>query len=136
MKTLVICRGIPGSGKSTLARDLLRFDAVVCSADDYHTTPDGRYDWKPEKVGEAHAWCRGKAEGAMLADARMVVVDNTNIQRWQFASYLRLAERYGYTVQYAVPQTPWAWDPVECWRRNTHLVPFETIRRMKEQYEP
>lgn len=138
MKHLVIYRGLPGSGKSFRANKLASVTTgVICSADDYHVNKaTGRYEWDPKKIGEAHAWCRGKAEGLMAAGHPVVIIDNTNIQHWQFAPYLELAAKFGYETEVAEPPTSWAWDTVECWRRNTHLVPLETIVRMKEQYEP
>ncbi len=137
MKQLIIMRGWPSSGKSTeAARWEANQEAVVCSADHYFVDKEtGEYRWDPRKIGEAHAHCRGKAEGLMAAGYHTVVVDNTNIQKWQFATYLELAERYGYHVDYDCGRAPWRNDAEECASRNVHGVPVETIRKMMEQFE-
>lgn len=137
MKQLIILRGWPGSGKSERAASWeCSQNAIICSADHYHIDKEtGEYRWDPRKIGEAHAWCRGKAEGLMAADYDTVVIDNTNTQKWQFAPYLELAERYGYCVEYDQGRAPWRDDAAECASRNVHGVPVETIRKMMEQFE-
>jgi len=137
MMTLVIMRGAAGTGKSTRVKEYWEHHgAVVCSADHYYIDKaTGEYRWDPKKIGEAHAWCRGKAEGLMTAGYHTVVVDNTNIQRWQFTPYLELAERHGYFVKYDYGRAPWRANAEECASRNVHGVPVETIRKMMEQFE-
>lgn len=136
---LYILRGLPGSGKSTLARDIAASDldnTVVASADTFFIDEEGEYKFDPAKLPEAHAWCRGKVEGAMAAKAAHVVVDNTNIRVAHFKPYLDLAEVYQYKVKIVMPETIWAWDPLECFKRNKHGVPLAAIQRMDSTFEP
>lgn len=140
-KKLYIMRGLPGSGKSTLARTLTLPELIV-SADDYFTAGNN-YIFDRRRIGQAHAWCEGRIEsllavfGTYFPDDQniSVVVDNTHTRRWEYAKYERLAEKYGFEVLIKFPQTPWAWDPEECARRNKHKVPIEIIHRMLNRFE-
>jgi len=134
---VVILRGLPGSGKSHFAQILNNevdgFVRVV-SADDYFTTK-GHYDFDPRKLSEAHAQCFKKylmhvigtselAWGEPIVsnsfDKEMVlIVDNTNINRWEISPYLQAAVAFKmpaviYTVQC---------DTKRAYERNIHKVP-------------
>lgn len=130
MKKMVIMRGLPGSGKSTLASGL----GVVYSTDDFFVGGDGVYRFDPAKLGEAHAWNQVRMREALRGEGP-VVVDNTNIRLWEMAPYVAMAEEAGWAVEVAAPSTPWARDPVECARRNSHGVPLATIERMLAAWE-
>lgn len=136
MKTLLIVRGLPGSGKSRFVGDLVVdiLTKVVCSADDYFMK-NGKYDFHPEGLPEAHRKCQEKAEAAMKGDAHLVVIDNTCTRHWEMEPYYTLAERYGYYVtEITVGRV--GQDMVERYHlRNNHGVPVETIRKMAEQWE-
>src|SRR5271157_1250098 len=108
-KKLVIMRGVPGSGKSTKAKELAEarfYDGghpVICSADDYFVDMDTKqYTFDPKRLPAAHTYCRGKAEGAMEADSDMVIIDNTNMRRWDFSVYVKMAEQHYYKVEEVV----------------------------------
>lgn len=141
MKTMYIMRGLPGSGKSTLAQSLASVreweSSFIASADNYFMTEAG-YVWEPRLIGEAHAWCRGLAEGFCTAACHgdKIVIDNTNIHVADFASYLAIAAKTGFDVEIIEPDNAWSWDVFECYKRNVHGVPLATIKRMKERYEP
>lgn len=134
MKKIVILRGLPGSGKSTKVMERYP-DAVVCSADNYFINPlDGVYRYNPERIGDAHKWCRFNAIAAADASAPVIVVDNTNIKYSDFRAYLEIAEAYGYEVELVESDTEWKWDVDECAKRNVHGVPREAIQRMKDRW--
>ena len=63
-KILYLIRGISGAGKSSLAKSL---GGKHIEADMYHLDKNGNYDWEPEKVKEAHAWCQNQVINWMLA---------------------------------------------------------------------
>jgi predicted kinase len=134
VKELYIMRGLPGSGKSTLARFLAQGSPVL-SADDFFVTKFEGYRFIPSLIGDAHAACQSRCENLLKAGAPLVLIDNTNTQLWEFAPYLRLAEQYGYTVIFVEPETVWAKSPEECFKRGTHGVPLETIRKMAARWE-
>jgi tRNA uridine 5-carbamoylmethylation protein Kti12 len=134
MKRCLIMRGIPGSGKSTLARFLKGSDSsgVIHSTDDYFMV-DGEYRFDPSKLGENHkknfeAFCNDIEAGNPL-----VIVDNTNTQKWEYAAYLNMAEMHGYQVGICSMPHPSVEVAVA---RNTHGVPEVAIRRMLDRWEP
>lgn len=140
---LYIMRGLPGSGKTTLASSLE--GAVRLSTDQYWERPDGRYDFNPSLLSDAHEWAKVRAKGLMSIGRHKfdlnlpscdLIIDNTNIKVEHMRPYLELAEQYGYEPVTLQPMTPWAWEVEECAKRNIHGVPLETIQRMKDQFEP
>ena len=70
-----------------------------------------------------------------FSTAPLIVVDNTNVRLWEMQPYVESAIRNRYQVVFAYPDTPWANDPHECFRKNQHGVPLETIVRMHDSWE-
>jgi len=114
--TVIVLRGISGSGKSTVAAALARAaetlgrTAVICSADSYFLDPvTGEYLFDPSKLPAAHAACLAFFENALSVDAThssparnsnkvappVVIVDNTNTKRWEYAKYEDYARKVG-----------------------------------------
>ena len=139
---LVLIGGLPGAGKSTRAVDALRAFRVTHGWDDplVHVEADGYfmqggvYRFEAAKLGEAHAWCRGLAEGALWGGAPLVGVANTGSRRWEREPYRKLAERYGAAFEW-VDLFDGGKDDAELARRNLHGVPAEAIGRMCERWE-
>ena len=102
-KTLIITRGPSGSGKSKLTEQL---DAPVFSSDDFWMST-GTYDFDPQYVDESHSWNQGRVEEAMQGGSPVIVVDNTNAQFWEMKPYVKMAQKYGYSVQFKEPD----WHP-------------------------
>jgi NEDD4-binding protein 2 len=135
MGTLIILRGLPGSGKSTVARGLKseQLDATICSADNYMVDETGMYQFDPSRLSFCHQACLAAAKEAMSANQSLVVIDNTNTQKWEMRPYINAAKSAGYAVE--------IWEVgnrVDCdvyAQRNTHQVPVETIRKMAERWE-
>ncbi|KAJ3294181.1 NEDD4-binding protein 2 [Rhizoclosmatium sp. JEL0117] len=140
-QTLVILRGCSGAGKSTLAAELLQSNptALVFSTDDFfRQNESGEYKHDPSRLSEAHAWNQARAAAAMASKAPVVVIDNTNLQRWEAKPYVECALKEGYSVVVKEPTTDW-WvrkDVNELFKRGTHGVPYEAIAKMVERYEP
>ena len=121
MKKLIIMRGLPGSGKSTLAKSL---GGVVCSADDFLG-----------KNIEENLNYLLFALSAMESNEPLIIIDHTNIKYWEYKPFIAFGLQFGYTVEYLSPTTPWAWDPVKCFRKCKHGVPLEVIQNMKNNFE-
>jgi predicted kinase len=135
-RELLILRGLPGGGKSTVAKSILEGSSsvIVCSADDYFMV-DGRYEFDPARLGKAHQACIMSADRSMANGYALVVIDNTNIKKEHYLPYIKMAEKYGYTV---TVRTIGSVDPsvVSTYhKRQVHGVPEETIRRMAETWE-
>jgi predicted kinase len=126
MKHMIIMRGGPGSGKTTIARKMASvIKADVLSADDYWLC-DGRYEFKPSELGQAHAQCFRRTVYAVVHQTTNVVIDNTNSRAEEYIAYLALAVAFGYTVQIVRVLC----DPEVAFARQIHDVPqdkFEEI---------
>lgn len=137
-KICFIMRGLPGSGKSTnvQAIKLQHKNALVVSADSYFSAEDGSYEFSKDRLAEAHEMCRKVVEQAAEKGLRHIVVDNTNIMRWEMGEYFRLAKLFNYVVLLVEPRTPWAMDATVLAAKNTHGVPEEHIRFKMEKFRP
>jgi hypothetical protein len=102
-KIVYIFRAIPGAGKSTIAEHITGLCAMarksftVCCADDYFMV-DGKYMWDAEKIGNAHAWCKGKFLDAVETGVDTIIVANTNTTARDVRHYRNLAVDHKYTV--------------------------------------
>ena len=141
-RRLVLIGGLPGAGKSTRAVEVLRAFRVAHGWDHplVHVEADGYfmqggvYRFEPAKLGEAHAWCQGVAEGALWGDAPLVVVANTFSQQWERDPYVRLAQRYGVQVEW-VDVGDGGCSDAELAARNVHGVPVAVIVRMRARWQ-
>lgn len=118
-KTLIILRGVSGAGKSTVADMLAEGLWPVCEADKFHYTEDGVYDWKPENMQAAHAWCQAEVKDMMGWNFRRIIVSNTSTSEKELKPYLDLASENGYRVISLVVENRHGNDSV-------HNVPQET----------
>lgn len=99
-KTLYLLRGVSGAGKSTLAATLEESlpEAISLAADDYHYDTTGNYNWDPNKVHDAHLWCRGAVKESMKQLYKNIIVHNTNTTQKEIKPYLDLAGKFDYKV--------------------------------------
>lgn len=123
-KELFLLRGLPGAGKSTLAESI---GGKHLEADMYHIDANGVYNWKPEKVKDAHEWCQFECARAMEWELK-VVVSNTFTQEWEMKPYFELAQKHGYRVFSLVVENRHGGV-------NEHNVPAETLEKMKQRFE-
>lgn len=128
--------GCPGSGKSTLAKKLAEdINAVICSADDFHIWwGRGKYDWAPIRQKYAHDYCKYMFLSAVSL-GKNVIVDNTNTKVSEMRPYVKMATENEYEILFIEPETTWKYNAEECFKRNTHNVPLETIQRMISQLQ-
>lgn len=127
--TVVIMRGIPGSGKSAVAKAIAAGVNCIASADHYFEKK-GRF--RAAELQEAHDSCKARFTELLEKKERMVIVDNTNVKKRDFIWYEREASRHRYAVVYVVMAEM---NPEICYKRNQHQVPFDTIKRMSEEFE-
>lgn len=150
MKRVVIMRGLPGSGKSWYAKniaDAYRQEGekvLIVSADDFFqkqmTSQTGEgytiYEFNPFKLPEAHQDCFRRFLEALQKGVNIVIVDNTNIHRWEYASYSEATALAGYELSIIEYRAETIDDVKVCIRRNTHKVPAEYIAKMAIEFEP
>lgn len=137
MKTIIL-RGAPGFGKSTYATKVLpqvlgveAEEIAVCSADDFFVGSDGVYDWKPAMLGEAHKYCRALVYKHLTfndGSIKVVVVDNTNINKEDMAFYWGLGTLFG-DVEFHQLQA----NVKVAADRNIHGVPEKSVLGMAER---
>lgn len=136
-KVMFIMRGLPGSGKSTLVRAIKTHykEAVVCSADSFFVQKDGSYAFDVKKLPQAHEECADLAQKAAEMSMCHIVVDNTNVLRWEMGKYFRLASEYGYAVIVVEPKTPWKLEPVELAAKNIHGCTAELVKQKMKKFK-
>jgi predicted kinase len=148
--TVHIMRGVPGSGKSTRAKELTSPE-FICSADDYFISKEtGGYVFVPHEIGKAHQACLKKfvdllhkytiAEGHICGPEGLhVVVDNTNLRRWEYETYVKIAELSAWDVEFhefVPPRDNTLGDYVRnCASRNVHSVSPNAVLRMASIFE-
>lgn len=125
MTTLYIMQGVPGSGKSTLADAMAKsMFALVYSTDSFFYR-EGVYKFDPQKLGEYHALNFERTIRALDAGIN-VIVDNTNIQRWQCRPYVEYAVKIGVPVVFVRVTGEF---------ESIHGVPKSKIQQMRSQLE-
>ncbi len=131
---VVILRGCSGSGKSTYIQKNFP-NAYICSADHFFTGNDGIYRFDPMLLGEAHRYCYRKFLLAItdkeLSRPKIIVVDNTNTQIFEFYGYVQLAWAYNIPVEIIRMNTPI--DIAAA--RNLHGVPFKKVKSMQDRFQ-
>jgi predicted kinase len=134
-------RGLPGSGKSTTARNLqlalstVEKPVALYATDDFWIRPNGMYDFNYDLITPAHKWNQKRVELAMMSHID-VIVDNVNTTWKEIEPYVKLAYMYSYVVQLHESDSPWAMNVEECYERTLHGVPYSTILRMYQEWEP
>lgn len=143
MKQVFILRGLPGSGKThyahNLADELVAGDEsqyLICATDDYFYDQNGEYHFDKFKLPQYHNLNLARFINALSQGLPLVIVDNTNIKKWEFVAYAQAATALGYQVKEVVVgeikdkslQHLYA-------KRNTHGVALKTISKMAYMFE-
>lgn len=145
-------RGISGSGKSTYAKKLYNDEIKnlgdrqnisanetknlniisICSSDDYFMI-NGEYKFNYEMLNEAHNSCLRKfLDVVHHSEIRVIIVDNTNTQTWEYAPYSAIAKAFGCELIIVEVQR----DILDCINVNQHKVPANSIKAQYERFEP
>ena len=122
MKNLLLIRGVSGSGKSTFAKMLGGKNYEV----DHFFYENGKYNFNPDRLKEAHEWCRNKVENEMLLENPFIIVSNTFTDPWEMEVYFNLAEEFGYKVTTIIMENRHG-------NSSVHNVPEKTLKRQKEK---
>ena len=132
---VIIMQGLPGSGKSLFAKNYAKdrgenhHDPIV-SADQFFSAL-GHFD--PKRLPEAHSFCMVEYIRHLRSKSPLVIVDNTNTQRWEHRPYRSLAYAMGFKYN-IVNLFDAGLEDGQLAKRNLHGVPEETVSRMRERY--
>ncbi|WP_394190853.1 AAA family ATPase [Pseudoalteromonas atlantica] len=143
MKQVFILRGLPGSGKSyyaqTLADELVTGDQsqyLICSTDDYFYDEQGEYKFDKFKLSQFHNLNLARFINALSQSIPLVIVDNTNIKKWEFIAYSQAAVALGYQVKEVIVGEVKDKSMQHLYaKRNSHKVPLKMISKMAYMFE-
>lgn len=127
---VLIFRGLPGAGKSTYLSKHFP-NAVVCSADQYFIDQSGNYNFNPKLLNEAHRSCFRKFLTACNVGNKLIAVDNTNTQLFEFYGYVQVALAYAFDLEIIRLETP---IDIAA-KRNVHGVSLNNVKLMKERFQ-
>lgn len=140
MGSIILVRGLPGSGKTTAAKMISAISSEgrhhapeLCAADDYFYNDEGIYTFDPTLLGTAHADCQARAMLA-IENGRSVVIHNTFTQRWEMEPYIQLAHAHDCRL-IVLSVFDGGCDNETLAARNTHGVPLESIKAMRDRWE-
>ena len=134
-KMIILMRGLPGSGKSTLADYLsVHYEGHIISADSFFMK-SGYYCFDPQLLGYAHEYAQKRAEDWARINAKLIIVDNTNLESWEMMPYARIAEKCGYLLVFAEPKTAWKYTPRTLAKKNSHGVTANAIEQSLRRFD-
>ncbi|WP_105168356.1 AAA family ATPase [Pseudoalteromonas sp. T1lg23B] len=143
MKQVFILRGLPGCGKThyaqTLADELVAGDEsqyLICSTDDYFYNDEGEYHFEKFKLPQFHNLNLARFINGLSEGIPLVIVDNTNIKKWEFVAYSAAASALGYQVKEVIVGEVKDKSMQHLYaKRNTHGVALRTISKMAYIFE-
>jgi len=103
---IVILRGLSGSGKTTFANELAycvtrhSLRCEICSADDFFYDMSGIYTFDKSQLKTVHKECHDRFTATMKRGVDCIIIDNTNINMWEFAEYELDGRQGGYRFKY------------------------------------
>ena len=134
VKEVKLLSGVSGCGKTTWIFNQYEGGAAcVCSADHFFYNSDGEYNFNPMLLPQAHSACFSKYLKSLRfknTTYETVIVDNTNIQEWEWLNYYYAAQLLNIPVTLHYWQLETLQDVMSCVERNKHSVPKEIICRM------
>ncbi|XP_019903732.1 NEDD4-binding protein 2-like 1 [Esox lucius] len=130
---IIILRGLPGTQKSKRARQIQEKysgSGKIFSTDDYFK--ENKVDFDPGLLHRAHIWNRKRAFEAIREKERLIIIDNTNVTKWDMWPYVRMAFRRGYWIRFEeLPEKPIEY----LYRICKGLIPMQSLMGMREKYQ-
>ena len=136
-KQLILMRGISGTGKSTVAKNLVG-NGEIFSTDDFFMQ-NGTYNFNGSKIGHYHKLNQERTEEAMKNGVSPIVIDNTMTYAWEGSEYVRLADKYGYSVrieELPVPDIDELMKRQESRKSINKSLPREVVEKMIKKFKP
>lgn len=135
-KHMIILRGLPASGKTERAGEILKeYDSgEIFSAADFLQDENGWVKMTNERLQNAHEQTRKQAFDAIKRRVHPIVIDNTNLERWEMRPYVCKGFWRGYFIMFEdltenIPlETRFSW----C----SEGISLKKLREMQKRYEP
>ena len=126
MQELIIIRGPSGSGKSTFAERLAWLLKYSWFETDMFFVKDGQYLFDPQKLGQAHVWCRVQV-GKALGEGHSVIVSNTFTRIWEMQPYIDMAKEFNARLTVLHMENKFG---------NVHGLSEEQVQKQRDRWEP
>ena len=97
---------------------------------------NGSYQFENSKLKDAHSYCRNKAQDAVKSKISKIVIDNTNVMKWEMGPYNKMGRSEGYIVLLVEPKTPWRLDVDILTEKNSHGVSKDILNKKIKMYMP
>jgi hypothetical protein len=127
-QSLTIVRGVQGSGKSEFGLWLVhgKDKIVLLSTDNYFLDKNGKYQFDPRKLKQAHERCQQEC-AAYLEAGYSVVVANTFSREREVAPYKAIADDRGVRFYSII---------TECRHRgsNVHGIPADKVKEVANRF--
>lgn len=132
---IILIRGLSGSGKTSLANIIVGDDEnrTAVSVDDYFTD-DAGYSFDPNKLKEAHTWCKEEVERCLKDGFEVVCVHNTFSRKWECDPYIELARENGYEL-HVLNLYDAGLNDQQLAERNVHGVPSHIIQSQRKRWD-
>ncbi|XP_072558287.1 NEDD4-binding protein 2-like 1 isoform X1 [Paramormyrops kingsleyae] len=108
---------------------------VILSTDDYFRDENCIMHFNRRKLSEAHQWNRNRAFCQLKDQTNPVIIDNTNIRRWEMKPYVEMGLRFRYHIRFRDAWDTWKCSTEELYRRNNYVVPLPVMENMKRRFE-
>ncbi|KAK6305757.1 hypothetical protein J4Q44_G00245370 [Coregonus suidteri] len=134
-RRMIILRGLPGSGKTKRASNILEEyrSGEAFSTDDYFKENGEIVGIQENLLHPAHIWNRSRVLQAIRRKVHPIVIDNTNLGKWEMWPYVRMAFRRGYWIEFEdLPVIPLEILFSHC-KGKIHK---DKLEEMKEGYKP
>ncbi len=125
---VIVLRGVSGSGKSTWASQYANEATIVSTDDQFYV--DGRYAFDATKLRAYHGRTFRRFLEALERKDALIIVDNTNIEPWEFSPYVLAGEAFGYEVELRTFLCS-----LETALARKQLVPVEQMERIYRSFE-
>jgi hypothetical protein len=109
---------------------------LICSTDDYFYDEQGEYKFDKFKLSQFHNLNLARFINALSQSVPLVIVDNTNIKKWEFIAYSQAAVALGYQVKEVIVGEVKDKSMQHLYaKRNSHKVPLKMISKMAYMFE-